>query len=211
MVRGFVQSGPNETLLRFAEAERQRSTRPLALDIGCGAARNTTPLLRAGWRVVGTDNSRPMLEAAGDRVRTAGTRGALFIEAEMDGLPVLDATADLIVAHGIWNLATSDRQLRRSLREAARVSRGGTGLFLFTFSRNTLPADARPVPGERFVFTQFAGEPQCFLTREEIVEELGAAGYSPDPAVPLTELNRQSGLMSSGGPVIYQGAFRLVR
>ena len=211
MVRGFVQSGPNETLLRFAEEERRRSTRRLALDIGCGAARNATPLLRAGWRVIGTDNSRPMLEAAGDRARPAGTTGALFVEAEMDALPVLDATADLIVAHGIWNLATSDLKLRTSLREAARVSRAGAALFLFTFSRNTLPADALPVPGERFVFTQFAGEPQCFLTREEIVEELGAVGFSPDASVPLTELNRQSGLLSSGGPVIYQGAFRFAR
>jgi SAM-dependent methyltransferase len=208
MVRGFVQSGPNETLLRFAEAERQRCTNPLALDIGCGAARNAAPLLSAGWRVVGTDNSRPMLEAGRDRIGNAGKVGALFVEADMQALPVLDATADLIVAHGIWNLAASDVQLRTSLREAARVSRVGAGLFLFTFSRNTLPVDASPVPGQRFVFTQFAGEPQCFLTREEILEELGAANFFPEPAVPLTELNRRTGLMASGGPVIYQGAFR---
>jgi hypothetical protein len=126
----------------------------------------------------------------------------------MDALPVTDASADLIVAHGIWNLARSSREFRRAVREAARAARPGAGLFLFTFSRNTLPAIATPVDGERFVFTQFSGEPQCFLTKTEILEELGEAGFTPDPAVPLTELNARTGLIPSRGPVIYQGAFR---
>ena len=91
------------------------------------------------------------------------------------------------------------------------MSRAGAGLFLFTFSRNTLPPGAAPLPGERFVFTQFSGEPWCFLTSEQILDELGAAGFVPDPALPLAELNGRNGMVSSGGPVIYQGAFRLAR
>ena len=190
MVRGFVHSPPNEALLRFAEAERRRVPRPVAIDIGCGAARNATPLLRAGWRVIGTDDSRPMLDAAKDRVRTAGTTGGLFAEAAMEALPVASAAVDLIVAHGIWNLARSAGQFRASVREAARVSRAGAGLFLFTFSRNTLPPDAEPEPGERFVFTQFSGEPQCFLTETQLVAELSRVGFALDPGVPFHEYNR---------------------
>ena len=206
-VRGFVQSPPNDTLLTFARSELVRAPRGVALDIGCGAARNAAPLAEAGWRVIGTDNSRPMLEAA--RTRAAALDGRLLvIEAPMDALPVADASADLIVAHGIWNLARSRAEFRRGVREAARCARPGAGLFLFTFSRGTLPAAATPVDGETFVFTQFSGEPQCFLTREQIVEELGTAGFEPDAAVPLTELNARTGMIASQGPVIYQGAFR---
>ena len=208
MVQGFVQSPPNDTLLGFAAQERRRGA-GVALDIGCGAARNAVPLALAGWRVVGTDNSRPMLTAARARARAAETHSTEFIEAEMDALPVSDASVDLVIAHGIWNLARSSTQFRRAVREAARVARPGAGLFLFTFSRNTLPAGAAPVADERLVFTQFSGEPQCFLTREEILHELGEAGFTPDPAVPLTELNARTGLIPARGPVIYQGAFRL--
>jgi hypothetical protein len=80
---------------------------------------------------------------------------------------------------------------------------------VFTFSRHTLPDSAAPVPGESFVFTQFSGEPQCFLTDVELVAELAAAGFAPDPAVPLTEHNRPpAGVLRAGGPVIYEAAFR---
>ena len=95
-----------------------------------------------------------------------------------------------MVAHGIWNLARSTAEFRRAIAEAARVARPGAGLFVFTFSRATLAAGDQPVSGEPFVFTQFAGEPQCFLTEAELVEELLRAGFEKDPPGPLTEYNR---------------------
>jgi hypothetical protein len=98
------------------------------------------------------------------------------------------------------------------VREAARVARPGAGLFVFTFSRHTLPAEVRPVTGETFVFTNFSGQPQCFLTEVELVTELAGAGFVPDPAVPLTEYNRPGpGTRVSGAPVIYEAAFRRVQ
>lgn len=209
-VHGFVQAAPNERLLQFAAEERPRAGRGVLLDIGCGAARNALPLADAGWTVLGTDTSRPMLDAAVQKARAASPRpGVGFVEAAMDALPVADRSVDLIVAHGIWNLARSGEEFRRAVAEAARAARPRAGLFLFTFSRHTLPAEVSPVAGERFVFTEFAGEPQCFLTADEIVAELGAAGFHPDQAVPLRELNRPAGpVRTISGPVIYEGAFR---
>ena len=129
--------------------------------------------------------------------------------ATMDALPVADHCADLVVAHGIWNLARSSGEFRRAVAEAARVSRPGAGLFVFTFSRHTLPPDAEPVPGEPFVFTQFSGRPQCFLTRDDLFADLGGAGFTPEPAVPFQEYNRRPGMLCGGGPpVIYEAAFR---
>ena len=210
-VAGFAQSPPNAVLMTFAEHELRRGGHARALDVGCGAGRNAVPLARLGWQVTGTDLSWPMLCAAAQRVRDdhLGDRLRLVL-APMDALPVRDRSCDLVIAHGIWNLAPSAADFRRAVREAARVARTGTGLFVFTFSRNTLPSDAEPVPGEPFVFTQFSGQPQCFLTEEQLVSELGVAGFVREPSVPLKEYNRpQPGALASGAPVIYEAAFRL--
>jgi len=211
-VAGFVQSPPNSVLMRYAEEVRLREPGGAALDIGCGAARNAVPLARQGWRVIGVDNSVPMLAAAIARARTEGVAArTLFVDAVMDAVPVRSASVDLIVANGIWNLSTSDAQFRRAVSEASRVAKAGAALFVFTFSRHTIAADAVAVHGERFVFTRFSGRPQLFLTAEQLTTEMAAAGFDPDPDVALTEYNlRTPGTLSTGSaPVIYEAAFRL--
>jgi SAM-dependent methyltransferase len=209
-VAGFVQSAPNETLLRYAEAARPHGAARL-LDIGCGAGRNAIPLARAGWNVLGVDNSWPMLRATADRIDAEALNGRLQVAiAGMDALPVQTASVDLVVAHGIWNLATSGAQFRQAVRDASRVTRPGGRLFVFTFSRQTLNRESAPVPGETFVFTQFSGQPQCFLSEAQLFEELAAAGFAPDPALPLRELNRPPAgalRLGSPGPVIWEGGF----
>lgn len=210
-VAGFSQSPPNDVLMRFAAAELRGSGTANLLDVGCGAARNASPLAAMGWHVVGLDLSWPMVQAARERARAEGTADRLRVAlAPMDALPVRDRSMDLVVAHGIWNLAPSGAQFRLAVQEAARACREGAALFVFTFSRNTFPPEAEPIAGESFVFTQFSGRPQCFLTAEQLFAELGAAGFVPDPAVPLTEYNRPPpGLVRGGGPpVIYEAAFR---
>lgn len=196
------------------------------LDIGCGAGRNAVPLAALGWRVLGLDMSLPMLQAGAERFRqqSSGPERAQpvegpaaarlqFARAPMDRLPVADRSCDFVVAHGIWNLAQSGMEFRRAVREAARAVTAGAMLFVFTFSRHTLPRDARPIEGESFVFTQFSGSPQCFLTEEELVGELATAGFVRDDAVPLHELNRPApnSLPARGAPVIYEGTFRRER
>ena len=197
--------------MQVAADELNRRPGGMALDIGCGAARNAVPLARLGWRMVGADLSWPMLAAARGRALDEAPDHRLhLVQAPMTALPVRARAFDLIVAHGIWNLARSSEQFRAGIREAARAAAPGAMLFVFTFSRHTLPADALAVTGEQFVFTQFSGEPQCFLTAAELLAELGAAGFVPDPAVPLIEHNRpKPGMLSGGGPVIYEGGFRV--
>jgi SAM-dependent methyltransferase len=211
-VAGFAKSAPNAVLMKFAEEGLRRSGSTRALDLGCGAGRNAIPLARLGWTVVGTDLSWPMLCAAGTRTREdrLGDRLRLVL-APMENIPARDRSFDLIIAHGIWNLARSAAQFRQALGEAARVAKPGAGLFVFTFSRNTFPQQTEPVAGEPFVFTQFSGEPQCFLTEAQLVAELSHVGFALDPDVPLREYNRpQPGALASGTmPVIYEAAFRL--
>jgi ubiquinone/menaquinone biosynthesis C-methylase UbiE len=210
MVEGFSRGQPNRVLMQYAPVVKGEGGSAVAVDIGCGAGRNAVPLARAGWRVVGTDLSQPMLTAAHARVIAEGLPGRFLpMLAPMERLPVRDRTADLIVAHGIWNLAKSDAEFRRAVREAARVAKLGGARFVFTFSRHTLPAAAVPVSGQRFTFTQFSGEPQIFLTDTQLCEEMAAAGFTPDAAVPVSEYNRPAGAVRQAGPpVIYEAAFR---
>jgi SAM-dependent methyltransferase len=209
-VAGFVDSPPNETLMRYAAAALAAGSTRL-LDIGCGAGRNAIPLAQQGWRVAGVDLSLPMLHAAMQRAGREAAGCALGVAlSAMEHLPIVSGSMDLIVAQGIWNLARSTAQFRRAVQEASRVARPGAGLFVFTFSRATLPADAEPVQGEAFVFTGFSGTPQVFLTMEQLNAELAAVGFVPDPAVALAEHNRRAGLglRAGGPPVILEGAFR---
>ena len=207
-----MQSSPNGTLLQIAAREWRASAR--LLDIGCGAGRNALPLAHAGWEVMGTDLSLPMLTAAAARVADAELANRVrLLRASMDQLPFASTGFDFIVAHGIWNLARTGAEFRQAVREAARVARAGCALFLFTFSRNTLPETAEPLPGESFVFTQFSGQPQCFLTEEQLVSELAVCGFEPDPLLPVRELNRpkKGSLLLGTAPVIYEGLFRALR
>lgn len=206
MVAVFAASPPNRDLLAYASRKSEAAGRLRILDIGCGAGRNAVPLADAGAHVVGTDLSLPMLLAARGR---DGARVHL-VQAPMHAIPVADRSFDFIVAHGIWNLARSGDEFRAAVSEASRVAAPGAAVFVFTFSRHTLPDDAVPVAGESFVFTQFSGPPQVFVTWKQLLEELSTAGFEPDPDLPIRELNRLSpGQVRAGGvPVIYQAGFR---
>jgi SAM-dependent methyltransferase len=202
-------------LLRYAARELSRvgsRATPRALDLGCGAGRNAIPLVRLGWDVVGLDLSWPMLVAAARRAaeELVGARPMRRIRASADRSGLRAASFDLLIAHGIWNLARSDAELRGSIAEAARLAAPGAGLFVFTFSRSSLPESASPVEGERFVFEGPPGGRFTYLAPEELVAELAAAGFSPDPAVPMTEYNRPSPRAAGlgGSPAILEAAFR---
>ena len=207
VVSGFARSAPNPQLIDYAHRRRCPWSATRVLDIGCGAGRNAVPLAGDGFDVIGVDLSRPMLSAAS--MRDSGGR-LKVIEGAMDDLPIRSRSIDLIVAHGIWNLARSDDEFRAAVAEAARVAAPGAGLFVFTFSRNTLRAGTAPLGSQRLVFDQFSAEPQIFLTRDQLLIEMAAAGFLADPGFTMRELNLPpDGRARIGGaPVIFEAAFR---
>ena len=130
--RGLRHRASKPALDRLRAAPVPSNSSLAVLDIGCGAGRNAVPLALSGANVIGTDLSLPMLQAARDRTGCSRLQLAL---APMDALPVRDRSIDLIIAHGIWNLARSGAEFRRAVAEAARAALPGAALFVFTFSR----------------------------------------------------------------------------
>jgi ubiquinone/menaquinone biosynthesis C-methylase UbiE len=208
IVGGFARAAPNQQLMDYARRHRRPWSSTRVLDIGCGAGRNAVPLANSGFDVTGIDASRSMLAAAASR---DVNRRLKVIEGRMDDLPIRSSTIDLIVAHGVWNLARSDAEFRAAVAEAVRVAAPGAALFVFTFSRHTLPASAVPIEGESFAFTDYSGQPQTFLTLDQLLTEMDAAGFTADPAFVFRELNLPAaGQVRVGrAPVIFEAAFRL--
>lgn len=206
-VNNFAHAAPNPQLIEYVRLQLGHRAGLRVADIGCGAGRNAVPLAEAGYDVIGIDRSQPMLVAAATRQAKGRLR---LIEAEMHELPVPDSSIDLIVAHGVWNLARSDYEFRSAVAEAGRIAAEGAAAFVFTFSRNTLPASAVPVDGESLTFTNFSGLPQIFLTLDQLMSEMSKAGFEPDTSFPIRELNLPpAGQVRIGGaPVIFEAAFR---
>ena len=208
-VSTFATGTPNQVLMDVAAGWHQAAPHGRVLDLGCGAARNAVALAELGFHVTGVDLSEPMLRAADEVAhRSPAADRIRLVHCGMAPLPFANGTFDVVVAHGIWNLSTTDARFRDAVAEAARVAKLGAPLFVFTFSRNTLPHDAEPVAGERWIYTQFGGEPQCFLTRDQLVQELSAGGWNRAPEGHLVEYNApRPGQIRTGGPVIYEGVF----
>ena len=92
--------------MTFAEEELKRSGGGRVLDLGCGAGRNALPLAGLGWNVVGADLSWPMLCAAVSRTHEHRLDDRLHVVlAPMERIPARDRSFELVIAHGIWNLA----------------------------------------------------------------------------------------------------------
>ena len=190
VIQSFTRKSPSASLLEFVRTFSAGKTLRI-LDIGCGAGRHLRPLMEAGHDCTGTDVSDGMLNAAAGLLTgvSDNIRQRLH-KAPMDALPFQNESFELIVCHGVWNLARTEHELRGAIAEAARVADSGSALYLTTFSRNTLPPEAAPVTGSDFIFTDFNNEPQTFLTSAQLNLELHEAGFVADLKHPVRELNR---------------------
>jgi ubiquinone/menaquinone biosynthesis C-methylase UbiE len=98
------------------------------LDAGCGTGIFTSDFMDAGALVTGVDISRPMLEAAEDKMY-----GPLFfpVQADMRELPFRDDTFDVTVSITALEF-TADAQ--RAIDELFRVTRPGGTVFVATLN-----------------------------------------------------------------------------
>lgn len=123
-------------------------TGEVVADLGCGAGVDT--LLAAiavapTGRAVGVDVLPEMVERAQGFAARAGVRNVEFLEAEMESLPLPDASVDVVVSNGSVNLSA---RKSRVLAEAHRVLRPGGRLCVsdLTIREEELPAEVLTHP-----------------------------------------------------------------
>ena len=133
---GATRFFDDERYLRTVRAERRPPSAvrcppgAAILDAGCGEGRNALPLARQGYRVVGLDRSRRLLEAAPRHARLRLVRGSY------EAMPFGDATFDAVLLLGTTLGYEGDDRL--ALREACRVLRPGGRLVIETLHRDEI-------------------------------------------------------------------------
>jgi len=118
------------------------------LDLGCGsgidtilAAHQTGPT----GRVIALDFLPEMLERTAQAARDAGLGNVETLEAEIEELPLPDASVDVVISNGVVNLSP---RKARVLAECARVLRRGGELCVsdLTIDENDLPPEVLTHP-----------------------------------------------------------------
>ncbi len=119
-----------------------------ALEVGCGGGLICEALVRRGATVIGIDVSQGAIEAARSHAQQSGLgRRAHFVQGSAEALPYADGSFSVIVCLDVLEHV---QDLRKTIREIARVLAPG-GIFIFdTINRTLLARLALIWIGERF-------------------------------------------------------------
>jgi ubiquinone/menaquinone biosynthesis C-methylase UbiE len=118
--------------------------RKRVLDLGSGDGLLTATLAKHGAFAVGIDIDPAMLRVATARRGPGRSEPARFVEGQLERLPFLDASFDVVVAVTVLCLV-SDQGI--AVREAARVLRPGGRLIVGDLGRWNLWAARRRIKG----------------------------------------------------------------
>jgi arsenite methyltransferase len=118
------------------------------LDLGCGSGIDTILAAhQAGptGRVIALDFLPEMLERTAQAAREAGLDNVETLEAEIEQLPLPDASVDVVISNGVVNLSP---RKARVLAECARVLRPGGELCVsdLTIDEDDLPPEVLTHP-----------------------------------------------------------------
>jgi ubiquinone/menaquinone biosynthesis C-methylase UbiE len=118
------------------------------LDLGCGSGIDTILAAhQAGptGRVIALDFLPEMLQRTAQAAREAGLSNVETLEAEIEQLPLPDASVDIVISNGVVNLSP---RKARVLAECARVLRPGGELCVsdLTIDEDDLPPDVLTHP-----------------------------------------------------------------
>jgi arsenite methyltransferase len=98
------------------------------LDLGSGAGMDSILAARrvaSSGKVVGVDNTEEMVEKAKRNAESTAVTNVEFRRADADALPVSDATVDVVISNGVFNLCLDKprvvAELFRVLKPGGRV------------------------------------------------------------------------------------------
>jgi tRNA (cmo5U34)-methyltransferase len=129
-----------ELVAAAAAATTPRARR--LLDIGCGAGNYPLKLLERlpGLEVTLVDLSRPMLERAEQRVRTAGGRNIRPIQGDIRAVELGESTFDVILAAAVLHHLRGEKEWRQVFAKLHRALTPSGSLWVFDMVESDLPA-----------------------------------------------------------------------
>lgn len=143
------------------------------LELGCGTGRIVEPLAKAGWRVTGLDQSRPMLARARERVESAAVGDRVTIDErsmiELDAAPGGPYGLAIFSLNAFLHLQTVEEQ-RRALEASHRALDPRGMLVIDVF--NATPDYLQGLDG------RVAADGQWTLPGGEIVQRFSARTLS---------------------------------
>jgi SAM-dependent methyltransferase len=183
-VERFAAREPDHRLLALVERyEDPSATR--VLDIGCAGGRNVELLASRGFDVFAVDISAAMVR------RTRERAAAVFGEEEarrrvrratMEDLSEFETgDFDLVVALGVFHVATTGKQWHNALSEAARVLAPGGIMLVSVFSNKTNPTGKgiTPVEGEPNIYEGLRSGRHYLVGPEALDAEMARRGLMP--------------------------------
>jgi SAM-dependent methyltransferase len=176
----------------YREMARQAGAQPRILEIACGSGRVALPLLQAGFRVTGLDNSVQMLELAWQKLAAEPEevqRRGRFLQADMRDFDLNGEQFDLIfiALNSFQHLLTQEDQL--NFLQAARRHLAPAGLFIVDIlnpeEKESYPADGRLEFNTSFPNPRTGGTVYVFLsTTANSAEQLRNYTYFYDDTAP---------------------------
>lgn len=183
----------------FILTQAARNRGPI-LELGCGSGRLLIPLARAGYQIVGLDNSPAMLDLARQKLAAEPEevrQRVTLVEADMTELDWSSRFAFIFVPYN--TLMHLDSEQKAALFKRARRHLRSGGLFLIDVAN---PLAAAQTPDDHFLTLE-----RCFVEPEsdQIVVQKASSWPDPDRQIlRIIWLFDSSPLM--GGPVERQVA-----
>lgn len=100
----------------------------IVLDLGCGAGFDSLLAARSvgpHGKIIGIDMTPEMVAKARHNATLLGAENVLFVRGEIESMPLSDASVDLVITNGVFNLCPDKR---RVLGEVFRVLKPDGGL-----------------------------------------------------------------------------------
>ena len=140
---------PEEVLASYCGVGNPFSLEPVRkgetiLDIGCGAGVDSivaATMVGPDGKVVGVDLIPEMLERARENLKKTSFENVTFQEASAEELPFPEATFDVVISNGVFNLVPDKA---RALKEAIRMLKpDGRFLLADQVLTTSQPADTK--------------------------------------------------------------------
>jgi arsenite methyltransferase len=152
------------------------------VDLGSGGGIDCLLAVRAvgpAGSVIGVDFLPEMVERARSGAAAAGMTNVRFLEGEIEALPLVDETTDVVISNGVVNLSP---RKARVLAEAYRVLRPGGRLAIVDLVlEHDLPSEIRTHPAA------WAGCLSGALSEVALFKALRRAGFRSVDIQPIEE------------------------